>query len=420
MFKPVIARQEEQGRAFRPQGRPRSGIDPMPRRKTVSLTTWSGPLSGFGDILPPMEAKKESVYREIGRKNRRDTAIVIAVTLALVLLAVVLARAVNPGYSKRPFERQEYVLDDLVTITAYGKDQSLVEGAVDEAFKELFRLQGIADRYDPESELSRVNANAAAGPVALSDDLWEMVEAGMQVYRSSQGLFDITVGPLIDVWDVTGRSERGEPPPSREEIEAALALVGADKLLLDPAAHTLMFAREGMAIDLGGLAKGYALDKAAGILRERGVEAAVVNMISTSLTLGEKPGGEENGWRIAVMDPRGEGYLATLLLPGGTYISTSGDYQRFFEYDGVRYHHILDPRTGYPARGAASVTVLGGRDGAWSDAMSTAAFIMGYPQGMEWLRDMGEVEAIIVDGEGAVHLTPGLEGKAESVKERAG
>ncbi len=368
-----------------------------------------------------MEADKEPGEREIGRKNRRDTAIVIAVTLALVLLAVVLAKVINPGYSSRPYERQEYVLDDLVTITAYGKDQSMVEGAVGEAFRELFRLEGIADRYDPESELSRVNASAAVGPVALSEDLWKMVDAGMKVYEASRGLFDITVGPLIDAWDVTGRSERGDPPPSQEEIAAALELVGADKLSLDPSARTVRFAREGMAIDLGGLAKGYALDRAAEILREYGVEAAVVNMISTSLTMGEKPGGGGgNEWRIAVMDPRGEGYLATLLLPGGSYISTSGDYQRFFEYEGVRYHHILDPRTGYPARGAASVTVLGGRDGVWSDAMSTAAFIMGYPGGMEWLQGFGQVEAIMVDGEGAVHLSPGLEGKVESAKERAG
>lgn len=368
-----------------------------------------------------MEKRGDPGHREIGRKNRRDTLIVAGVTLALVLVAVVLARILNPGYSRHPFERQEYILDDLVTITAYGRDQALVEGAVGDAFEELFRLQAIADRYDPDSELSLLNAHAAAGPVAVSDELWKMIDTGMRVYEASGGLFDITVGPLIDLWDVTGRSERGDPPPSQEEVTAALEKVGSDKLLLDPAAHTVAFAREGMIIDLGALAKGYGLDLAAGILREHGVEAAVVNMISTSLTMGDKPGGGgEDRWRIAVMDPRGEGFLATLLLEGGTYISTSGDYQRFFEYQGVRYHHILDPRSGYPARGAISVTVLGGESGAWSDAMSTAAFVLGYPRGLEWLQEMGVEGALMVDGEGDVHLTPGLEGKVESLRERSG
>ncbi|NPV60647.1 MAG: FAD:protein FMN transferase [Actinobacteria bacterium] len=360
-------------------------------------------------------------HLELGRKNRRDTLIVMAVTLALVLLAVVLVRVLNPGYSKRPYARQEYVLDDLVTITAYGRNQAQVEGAVEDAFGELSRLDGIADRYDPESELSRLNAAAASGPVEVSEELWEMIDIGMQAYEASGGLFDITVGPLIDVWDVTGRSERGDPPPAQEEIEDALEKVGADKLVLDPAARTVAFAREGMAIDLGGVAKGYALDKAASALREGGVGTAIIDMISTSLTMGEKPGGEGgNDWRIAVMDPRGEGYLATLLLDGDTYISTSGDYQRFFEYGGIRYHHILDPRTGYPAQGAISVTVLGGRNGAWSDAMSTAAFIMGYPQGMEWLREMEQDGVMMVDGEGAVHVSPDLGEKVETIRERAG
>lgn len=368
-----------------------------------------------------MEGKKIKDDEALGKKNRRDTLIVTAVFIVLVGMAFLGVKLFNPGYSREPYQRTMFVLDDYVTITAYGRNQSQVEKAVGEAFQELQRLQGIFNRYDPESELSRLNREAAEGPVVVSDDLWSIIATGMDVYRDSGGAFDITVGPLVDLWDVLGRGGRGDPPPSEEEIARARELVGAEMLELDETARTVRFTRPGMTIDLGGLAKGYALDKAAEVLRSRGIQSGYISMISTNLTIGDKP--ESVGgpmWRIGIINPRGEDYLATLLLPGGTYISTSGDYQRFFEYQGVRYHHILDPRTGYPARGAVSVTLVGGEDGARSDALSTAVFVMGYPEGLEWLKSMGGVECLLVDPSGEVHSTPGMEPLLESLKETVG
>lgn len=356
-----------------------------------------------------MNGKNARDEKSLGRKNRRDSLIVIAVVIVMAALAVLVAVLLNPGYSREPYERQEYVLDDYVTIIAYGKNQSQVEGAVEAAFQELFRIEGQADRYEPQSEVSRLNASAAQGPVAVSEDLWDMIRAGMELYEASGGLFDITVGPLVDVWDVVGRGESGGPPPAQEEIERARELVGSDKLVLDEAARSVAFSREGMIVDLGGLAKGYALDRAGEVLRERGIESGIIDMISTSLTLGDKPeaaGGPD--WRIAISNPRGDEYLAIFSFSGSNYVSTSGDNQRYFEYGGVRYHHIIDPRTGYPARGAIAVTVLGARNGAWADAMSTAAFIMGYAEGMDWVESLGGSEALMVDPDGIVHVTPGL------------
>jgi thiamine biosynthesis lipoprotein len=355
----------------------------------------------------------------IGKKNRRDTLLVILAAVALAGLAVLLMIWLNPGYSKEPFRRQEYVLDDVVTITAYGKNQAQVEGAVDAAFQEIYLVEDIADRYNPESEIARVNAAAAAGPVAVSDDLWEMMTTSMDIYRASGGIFDITVAPLVDVWDVIGRGERGDGPPSQAEIDRALELVGADMLALDESAHSVFFSRQGMGIDLGGIAKGYALDRAEAALTSHGVTSGIIDMISTSMTVGEKPeaaGGPE--WIIAVSNPRGEGHLAVFSFPGQTYISTSGDNQRYFEHRGVRYHHIIDPRTGYPATGLIAVTAVGGKSGAWSDAMSTAAFILGYPEGTEWLQGVGATGSVAVDTSGAVHISPGLSGMVKSSEER--
>jgi thiamine biosynthesis lipoprotein len=362
--------------------------------------------------------------KNLGKKNRRDTLIIIVVAILLLVPLAFLARWVakddgSQDYSLEPFKRGEYVLDDYVTITAYGEDKALVEEAVDAAFQEIYAVEGIADRYKPESEISKVNETAASSPVVVSEDLWEIISAGMGVYDSSGGLFDITMGPLIDVWDVTGRAESQSPPPSQDEITRAMELVGADKLVLDEKARSVYFSRDGMIIDLGGLAKGFAIDKSEKALRDRGVESAIIDMISSTLTIGDKPepAGGPN-WIIAIRNPRGDGYLSTLSLPGDTLISTSGDYQRFFEYEGVRFHHIIDPRTGYPARGAITVTVIGGDSGAWSDAASTAAFVAGYPVGLSWVGGMDGVYVLMVDPGGSVHVSPGLEPFIQSIEEK--
>jgi thiamine biosynthesis lipoprotein len=371
-------------------------------------------------ILACVNEQKASEHEKLGKKNRRDTLIVIALVIALIVTAFLLAKWLDPGYSRKPYRREADVLDDHVVIYAYGKNKSQVEGAVDDAFKEIFRIDAIANRYNPESELSVLNANATQEPVVVSDDLWDMITSGMEINQASGGLFDITVGPLADLWDVTGRYARNEPPPSDEEIKLALEKVGSDKLVLDPGNHSVYLSREGMIIDLGGLAKGYALDQAEKAMSARGVGAGVIDMVSTSMIIGDKPEGLGGPlWEFAISGPRGgDDYLGTFRLPGGLYMSTSGDYQRFFEYNGVRYHHILDPRTGYPARGSISATVIGGRSGTWSDAISTAIFIMGYPDGLSWAQNIANAEVVLVDSEGKVYTTPGIAQWVENLKEK--
>jgi thiamine biosynthesis lipoprotein len=350
----------------------------------------------------------EKEWEEKGKRNRRDTLLVIIIVLVLVPLTVFLVRRLDPGYTREPLVVERYLLDDMVTITAYGKDRRKVERAVEDAFRAMERVQDVADRYREGSELYTVNREASEGEVAVSDDLWAMLQVALEVYRSTGGAFDVTVGPLVDLWDVRGKAERGGPPPSREEIERVLPLVGMDKLDLDPVRRTVRFKVPGMSLDLGGLAKGYALDRAVDALRAEGVNSFVVNMVSTSAVVGEKPrlaGGP--GWKVAVQNPRGEGFLGVLNFTSDAVVSTSGDYQRYFEYEGVRYHHILDPRTGYPASGLASLTVLGGTDGVHSDAYSTALFILGLERSLEWLGNREGLEAVLVTPDGAVHTTPG-------------
>jgi thiamine biosynthesis lipoprotein len=362
--------------------------------------------------------KQSQEHKWLGRKNRRDTLIVIGLAVVIIAGAFLLTRWINPGYSKSPYTREADVLDDHVSISAYGKKQSQVESAVDAAFQRIYEIDAIANRFRTDSEISSLNANAADHPVAVSGDLWNMITSGMDVYRQSNGLFDITVAPLVDLWDVLGRAARGDAPPSDAEIKQAMQSVGSDKLVLDQADHTVFFSRPGMGIDVGGIAKGYALEAARDVLESRGVTTGIIDMISTSLTMGEKPASAGGpNWEIAISNPRsGDAYLGTLTVPGGTYISTSGDNQRYFDYDGVRYSHIIDPRTGYPATQSISVTVIGAANGSLSDATTKPAFILGYPDGMNWVEKTQNAQAVMVDPSGQVHYSQGLASSIESMQ----
>jgi thiamine biosynthesis lipoprotein len=352
--------------------------------------------------------------RELIKKNRRDALLLILLAAVAIPLVVIFVRWVDPGYSRDPYRRSEFLLDDYVTITAYGKDRRATEDAVEAAFQEIRRLDTIFNRHDPSSELSQVNRLAHHQPVKVSDDLYQVISLAQEYYYSTGGAFDITLGALIDTWDILGRKEGGEGPPSPGEIAGALEKCGGKYLVLNEEERTVFFAKEGMIIDLGGVGKGYAADRAAQVLKERGIKSAIVDMVSTTVTIGDKPvkaGGPK--WRVSISNPRDEGNSLGLLTMGGsTAFSTSGDYQRFFEFGGKRFHHIIDPGTGFPAPGTMSDTVLilreEGDGGAETDILSTALFVMGYPRALEWAEEHG-VDLLLVDPEGNIHHSTGLE-----------
>ncbi len=347
--------------------------------------------------------------KRLGRKNRRDAAIVILILAVSIPIAIMLAIWLNPGYSREPFRETRYALGDIpVTITAYGKDKGKIERAVQTAFDEIIRIDAMTNRFDPNSELARMNQQAYQQPVAVSDDLWNMLSTSRDYYSVSQGTYDITLGALSDVWGF-GANKR-TVPPTPEEVAGARATTGIQHLVLDSATHTVRFDIPGLSVDLGGIAKGYAVDLAAAKLREGGVSAALVDAISSSQTIGDKPGGQ-NGWSIAVTNPRDpNSWLAEISAPGSITINTSGDFQQYYDYQGVRFHHILDPATGAPARQSISVTILGAQNSTQAEILTKAAFILGYPRGMDLMQQMG-ADAIIVDSTGAVHMSPGLTGR---------
>jgi thiamine biosynthesis lipoprotein len=243
------------------------------------------------------------------------------------------------------------------TLVLYGEDQAKLEALAEEAFGEVRRLDRALSNYLPSSEWSAMNRNAAARPVKLSDELFRLLSACLEYSRRSEGAFDISVGPLMKVWGFYKGSGR---LPRKAEIEAALAKVGYRKIALDPAARAVRFAQDGVELDPGGIGKGYAVDRMAGILRDGGIRAALISAGTSSLyAIGAPPG--ENGWKVRIRDPKDDAKTVAEVTLRDESMSTSGNYEKFFLAEGKMYSHVMDPRTGYPAEGTLSASVIAPR-----------------------------------------------------------
>jgi thiamine biosynthesis lipoprotein len=240
------------------------------------------------------------------------------------------------------------------TVVAYGPAGNELVAATEQAFEEVRRLDRMLSNYRPDSELSQVNRRAAEGPVAVSEEMFALLAACADYGRLSEGTFDITVGPLMKVWGFYRGSGR---LPHRAEIRGALSRVGYQHVLLDPSARTVRFARPGMELDPGGVGKGYAVDRMVAVLKEHGLSSALVTAGGSSIyALGAPPG--EPGWKVKIRDPRRPSETVEELTLRDLSMSTSGNYEKFFRASGRLYSHIMDPRTGYPAQGMLSVSVV--------------------------------------------------------------
>jgi len=326
----------------------------------------------------------------------------IKILIILFFLGIALsALFFNPGYTSQPYLKRKILLDTLVEIKAYGRNKGKVEKAVDKAFQEMKRIEKLLNNYDPKSEISRLNRKAGKA-IPVSAETFEVVALSKSYGRQTGGAFDITVGPLVKLWDFGGSKHL----PGEQELEKILPLVNWKDIELNREKRTIRLARKGMSLDLGGVAKGYAADKAIQILKQEGIRSALVTTGSTTRVIGEKP--DEEPWRIGIQHPRKEKEIIGTLSLKNQSVSTSGDYQQYFIKNGRRYHHILSPQTGQPARGVMSVTVVTNKSCAEADILSTAIFVMGYPEGMRFIERTKDLEGIIVDAQGKVHISSGL------------
>jgi thiamine biosynthesis lipoprotein len=313
---------------------------------------------------------------------------------ALIVIAV--ACTPKPG----TIQKTEAIMGTDVTITVVSGSREEGEFAIDAGMAELRRLDAMMSLYKDTSEITKVNLAAGKKPVKVSPEMIEAVARAIEISDLSGGVFDITVGPLVVLWQV--RLKEGKVPTDAE-IARVRSLVNYRNIVIDPNASTIFLKRAGMIIDLGGM-KGYIADRVMELLRQRGIRNAIIALAGDIWVLGHREDGKP--WRIGVQHPRDQDKTLTVLELSDKYISTSGDYERFVIREKKRYHHIIDPRSGKPSRGTISVTLIGDK-GAFIDPLTKVPFILGPEEGMKVVRKVG-AEAIIVDEQGTVFMSDGI------------
>jgi thiamine biosynthesis lipoprotein len=291
-----------------------------------------------------------------------------------------------------------------IEITLLGEDEKAAERAALQAFQELKRIEQLMSPRIESGDVFRLNRSAGKGWVRVSPETMHVIKKAQEVSGISEGGFDVSVGPLAQLWR-TAR-ERKIPPPL-DEIERTLSLVDFRNILVD-GKKGVFLGKERMAVDLGGIAKGYGVDRAYQVLKRLGYENLIVKAGGDMRVGGSKFG---QPWTIGIQHPRVPERLIARIAAAEESIATSGDYERFFIHEGRRYHHILNPGSGYPAEGCQSVTVFH-REGITADALSTAIFVLGPEKGYALCLKLAGVECIIVDREGKTTFTPGLKARA--------
>ncbi len=296
-------------------------------------------------------------------------------------------------------QQQQAIMGTAISVELWSDDRRRGRAAIEAVMAEMRRIDATMSPYKPDSELSRINRDAAKKPLPISAEMFQLLSRATHFSQLSDGAFDITYAAMGRLFDY-----RQGIRPSPRELEAARAAVGFRHLLLDPDARTVYFTKTGMCIDLGGFAKGYAVDNATTILQQHGIAHANVSAGGDSRVMGDRRG---RPWTIGVRDPRDPEQVVALLPLEDTSISTSGDYERYFEADGQRFHHLMDPATGHSPSSLHSVTVLG-PDGLSTEAFSKCVFVMGLEKGMQLIESQKTLDAVVVDANGVLHYSQGL------------
>ena len=272
--------------------------------------------------------------------------------LALLILQTIAFRATAADLLR--LEANADAMGSTYSVVLYGEDRNKLEAAAESAFDEARRLDTMLSNYKSDSEWSIVNAEASNHPVVVSQELFDLLSACMDYSRKSEGSFDITVGPLMKVW---GFYKGSGHLPKPGEVEQALKQFGYGNIVLNAADKTVFFKKPGLNIDPGGVGKGYAVDRMVAVLKKQGIQSALVSGGGSSIyCIGAPP--DEPGWRIEIKDPRDEFKRATEVVLKDESLSTSGSYEKFFVAEGKTWSHIMDPRTGYPAQGTLSVSIV--------------------------------------------------------------
>lgn len=332
----------------------------------------------------------------------------VACATAILVAGCGSERTPAPARPRAAVVEERLAMGSLLTLTAWTADEPAARRAFAVVFAEFDRLDALLSVWKPDSDVARINRDAARTPVPVRQETRAVLHAAEQVSTWTGGGFDVTFGALAEIWKFDQDMDRRVPTSA--EIAEHRARVDHRAIVIEDGPGTVRLTRPDVRVHLGGIGKGYAVDRAVALLRAAGLADFMVQAGGDLYVAGQA--GDEP-WRLGIQDPRGPAgqSFAVVELRDATF-STSGDYERFFERGGVRYHHILDPATGEPARGCRSVTIVT-RQALWADGLSTGVFVLGPERGMALVERLPDVEAVIVTADNQVLISSGLVGRVE-------
>lgn len=290
-----------------------------------------------------------------------------------------------------PYSRKAYKMGTAFEITAVASSEKKARQAVDAAYREVDRIESLISSWDPDSETSAINREAGRQAVTVSRELFDLISRSVRVSALTGGIFDISYASMDRIWKFDGSMDT---LPDASEIEASVALVGYENIILNTDRSTVFLKRTGMKIGFGGIGKGYAANRCFDIMRDLGIENGVVNAGGDLVSWGSQANGDP--WTIGIANPNMAGSALSWLEISDMAVVTSGNYERFIEVGGKKYSHIINPRTGWPAEALKSVTILC-PDAEVADALATAVFIMGVDDGIEFIDGLKDIECFIID-----------------------
>lgn len=331
--------------------------------------------------------------------------------LVLTILAIYIP--LHLGVSDRIIEETKFYMGTIVQMKvaiSHGADELQARGAIEKAFDEIARVERLFSTFKADSEISKINNLKPNEKLRISGETFWLIEKSILYNKKTEGVFDITIKPLVDLW---AHARVTKTMPKDEDVRQALEKVGSQHVILDDVNSTILLSRSGMALDLGGVAKGYAADRAIKVLKENGIRNAIVNAGGDMYCLGRKS--KEELWKVGVQHPRDRNESLLKVTLENKAIDTSGDYEKYFMLDNKRYSHIIDPRSGYPiGDNVISATVIA-EDSTTSDILATALCILGH-EGLNTVKTMKGVDAILIinkDGAFEIEMSEGMKERYE-------
>lgn len=336
-------------------------------------------------------------------KNKKYIKLLLCL-LTFLILSGCAKEEVEPEISKEPIKQTEMLMGTVISITLYDyKDESSATEILNKSFEKVSELEKTLSINESGTEVDKINEMAGKEAVKVSDDTFNVIKSGLEFSELLKGKFDITIGPLVKLWNIPEATDI----PTQEEINSVLPLININDIVLNEADKTVFLTKPNMVIDLGGIAKGYAADVLSEILTNEGINSAIIDLGGNIYAHGIKPSGDS--WKIGIQNPFSDrGEIVGVISVESKSIVTSGIYERYIEKDGVKYHHILNPETGFPYENDIAGITIVSDSSCTGDALSTSVFALGIEEGLKFVEGLDNVDAIFVTKDNKIYLTSGI------------